>query len=255
VSDLESVRSRLSAGGFLAAEDEALELLQYSNGDTDQLESRIKRRLQGEPLAWITGFTTFCGIEIRVDPGVYVPRGQSEPLARRAAARLPHRGIAVDLCTGTGAIAKALLVEKPTARVIGIDIDERAVSCARSNGIEALCGDLFAPLSLDLEGRVDVISGVVPYVPTQSMPFLARDTLDFESPLSYDGGSEGVDVLRRVLEEGQPFLRPGGSVFVEVGGRQAEVLRGDLERLGFDDVNVIFDQDGDLRGLEATRTK
>jgi methylase of polypeptide subunit release factors len=87
------------------------------------------------------------------------------------------------------------------------------------------------------------------------MALLARDTLDFESPLSYDGGSEGVDVLRRVLEEGQPFLRPGGSVFVEVGGRQAELLRGDLERLGFDDVNVFFDHDGDLRGLEATRMK
>lgn len=253
MSDFESVRERLSAAGFLAAEEEASELLHYSSGDPAELESRVKRRLRGEPLAWITGFTTFCGIEIRVVPGVYVPRWQSEPLAHRAATRLPRHGIAVDLCTGSGAIAKALLAEKPNARVVGTDIDERAVSCARSNGIEALCGDLFAPLPLDLEGRVDVIIGVVPYVPTESMPFLSRDTLAFESPLSYDGGSEGVDILRRVLEGGHRFLRPGGSVFVEVGGRQSEVLHDDLVRLGFDDDTVFFDDDGDLRGLEARR--
>jgi release factor glutamine methyltransferase len=254
VSDLESVRERLSAAGFLAADEEASELLQCSNGDPVDLESRIKRRLQGEPLAWITGFTTFCGMKILVDSGVYVPRWQSQPLARRAAKRLPQRGVAVDLCTGSGAIARTLLAEKPYARVTGTDIDERAVSCARSNGVEALCGDLFAPLSLDLEGRVDVIIGVVPYVPTQSMPLLPRDTLDFESPLSYDGGSEGLDVLRRVLEGSHRFLRPGGALFVEVGGQQAVVLQDDLLRLGFEDVVVLFDDDGDLRGLEGRRT-
>ena len=253
VSDLESVSERLSAAGFLAADEESSELLQSSNGDPADLESRIARRLRGEPLAWITGFTTFCGIRIRVDSGVYVPRWQSEPLARRAATRLPHHGIAVDLCTGTGAIARTLLAEKPNARVVGTDIDERAVSCARSNGIEALCGDLFAPLPLDLEGRVDVIIGVVPYVPTSSLPLLPRDTFDFESPLAYDGGSEGLGVLRRVLEEGRPFLRPGGSVFIEVGGQQAEMLQDDLARLGFEDLMVFFDDDGDLRGLEGTR--
>jgi release factor glutamine methyltransferase len=254
VSDLESVRTRLSAAGFVAADEEASELLQGSNGDPVELESRLKRRLDGEPLAWITGFATFCGLEIRVDPGVYVPRWQSEPLARRAAARLPQRGIAIDVCTGAGAIAKVLLAEKPRARVTGTDIDERAVTCAKSNGVDARCGDLFAPLSPDLEGCVDVVIGVVPYVPTQSMSLLARDTLEFESPLSYDGGPEGLDVLRRVLEGGHRFLRPGGSVFLEVGGPQAELLRDDLARWGFEDLTVLFDDDGDLRGLEATRT-
>lgn len=253
MSDFDSVRERLRAAGFLAADEEAWELLQCSNGDPVDLESRLTRRLRGEPLRWITGIATFCGMNIRVDSGVYVPRWQSQPLARRAATRLPPRGIAIDLCTGTGAIARTLLAEKPDARVIGTDIDERAVSCARSNGVEALCGDLFAPLSLDLEGRVDVIIGVVPYVPTKSMPFLSRDTLEFESPLSYDGGPDGLDVLRRVFEGGQRFLRSRGSVFVEVGGQQAEMLQDDLVRLGFDDVKVFFDEDDDLRGLEATR--
>jgi release factor glutamine methyltransferase len=90
----------LSRAGFIAADDEAKELLARAAGDHELLETLIARRLTGEPLAWVTGRTSFCGIEIRVDPGVYVPRWQSEPLARRAVERLPANGVAIDLCTG-----------------------------------------------------------------------------------------------------------------------------------------------------------
>jgi release factor glutamine methyltransferase len=255
VTDAASLSARLSAAGFVAADEEAAELLERSNGDPVELAARIERRLRGEPLAWITGFTDFCGLKVRVDPGVYVPRWQSEPLARRAATRLSPVGVAVDVCTGSGAIAMTLRSLRPNARVIGTDVDARAVACARSNGVEAHHGDLFAALPYGLEGRVDVIVGVVPYVPTHSMTLLARDTLDHESTLSYDGGPDGVDVLRRVLDEGRRYLRPGGAVLLEMGGDQDESLRDDLNELGFVDVTVFFDDEGDLRGLDATWTK
>ena len=253
--DAASLSARLRAAGFLAADEEAAELLERSNGDPVDLASRLERRLRGEPLAWITGSTDFCGIEVRVDPGIYVPRWQSEPLARRAAARLSPSGIAIDVCTGSGAIAMTLRSHDPNARVIGTDVDARAVACARSNGVEAYLGDLFAALPDGLDGRVDLIVGVVPYVPTRDMSWLARDTLDHESTTSYDGGADGVDVLRRVLDEGRRFLRPGGAVLLEIGGDQDEVLRHDLTELGYVDVTFVFDDDGDLRGLDATWTK
>jgi release factor glutamine methyltransferase len=145
---------------------------------------------------------------------------------------LPPGGVAVDLCTGTGAIARTLLRtgERTETRVLATDLDERAVACARANGVVA----------------------VVPYMPTPALALLQRDTLTFESPLSYDGGADGTDILRRVLTESPRFLRPGGTVLVELGGEEADALSGDLARLGYVDVAVLRDDDDDIRGLEAT---
>ena len=250
--DLASLTSLLAKSGFIAAADEARELVASAGGDEARLEALVARRLTGEPLAWITGGVVFCGLRIRVDPGVYVPRWQSEPLARRAARLLPENGTAIDLCTGSGAIARALAGARPGARVVASDIDEHALSCARANGVEAYVGDLFAPLPPTLEGRVDVVVAVVPYVPTPDLPLLQRDTFTFETPLAYDGGPDGAAILRRVLAESPRWLRRGGALLVELGGGQDELLRDDLARMGYTGVEVLVDEDGDVRGIAAT---
>ncbi len=250
--DLEALAALLSGAGFVAAEEEAEELHACAAGDVELLDSLVGRRLTGEPLAWITGRVSFCGSEIRVDPGVYVPRWHSEPLARRAVKRLPSNGAAIDLCTGSGAMAKTLIMDHPGARVVASDVDERAVACATANGVEVYRGDLFAPLPRTLEGRVDVVVGVVPYVPTPELPLLQRDTFTFESSLSYDGGRDGTEILRRVLTDSPLFLRRGGALLLELGGEQADALGDDLARLGYVDVTVLVDEDSDVRGIEAT---
>jgi release factor glutamine methyltransferase len=242
----------LATAGFLAAKEEAGELVARAAGDGALLDAMVARRLTGEPLAWITGRTSFCDLTIRVDLGVYVPRWQSEPLARRAAERLPANGIAIDLCTGSGAIAVTLAHLRPRARVVASDIDARAVTCALSNGVEGYRGDLFAPLPLGLEEHVDVVVGVVPYVPTPELPLLQRDTLTFESTLAYDGGRDGTDILRRVMTDSRRFLRSGGALLLEIGGDQNEALSGELTRLGYTAVSLLVDEDGDVRGIEAT---
>jgi release factor glutamine methyltransferase len=251
-TDVEALVARLGDAGFVAAKDEAQELLSRAAGDRELLGSLLARRLAGEPLAWITGSVRFCGVRVRVDPGVYVPRSHSERLARRAVARLPATGTAIDVCTGCGAIATILAAERPGARVIACDLDERAVACARANGVEVYRGDLFAPLRRALEGRVDVVVGVVPYVPTPALRLLQRDTFAFESPLAYDGGADGTEILRRVLAESPRFLRRGGALLLELGGEQADALGDDLACLGYVDVCVLVDEDGDVRGIEAT---
>ncbi len=250
-ADLADLTARLSRAGFIAAEEEAHELVACAAGDIERLDSLVARRLTGEPLAWITGKVSFCGVEIRVDPGVYVPRWQSESLARRAVERLPATGVAIDLCTGSGAIARTLSARRPGARVVASDIDERAVACAAANGVDVYRGDLFAPLPGGLEGRVDVVVAVVPYVPTPALPLLQRDTFTFESTLSYDGGPDGTDILRRVLRESPRFLRRSGALLLELGGEQTDALRDDLARLGYLDVSVLVDDEGDVRGIES----
>ena len=242
----------LADAGFVAAAEEAGELLERAGGDPQLLDALVARRLTGEPLAWITGSVTFCGLEVGVEPGVYVPRWQSEPLALRAAERLPASGVAVDVCTGAGAIAKTLMARRPSARVVATDLDERAVACARRNGVDAHRGDLLAPLARALEGRVDVVVGVVPYVPTSDLRLLHRDALTFESTLFYDGGEDGTTLLRRVVADSPRFLHRGGALLLELGGDQADALRDDLRRHGYVDVDVLRDEDGDVRGIEAT---
>jgi release factor glutamine methyltransferase len=249
---LEELTRLLESEGFVAAEEEAEELLACAAGDAERLDALVARRLTGEPLAWITGSVTFCGVEVIVHPGVYVPRWQTELLAQRAAERLPAGGTAIDLCTGSGALAKTLMTARPGARVVAADVDPRAVACAAANGVEAFCGDLLLPLPRELEGAVDVVAGVVPYVPTPELGLLQRDTFTFESALSYDGGADGTAILRRVLRDSPRFLRRGGALLLELGGDQAGALRDDLARLGYRDVTVLVDEDGDVRGIEAT---
>jgi release factor glutamine methyltransferase len=249
--------ARLAAAGFVAAEEEAAELLSAATSaagrlDAELLDVMVGRRLTGEPLAWITGHVSFCGLTVAVQPGVYVPRPQSEPLAQRAVDHLPASGVAVDLCTGAGAIAMTLAAARPAARVVGTDIDEQAVRCATANGVEAYCGDLTAPLPSALRGRTDVVVGVVPYVPTSALPFLQRDTLAFESARSYDGGREGIEILRRALADSRLFLKRGGVLLLELGGEQSDSLAPDLARLGYVDSEVLVDEDGDVRGIQST---
>jgi len=253
--DLEALAAMLAGAGFVAAREEAGELVSRAAGDRKLLDSLVRRRLTGEPLAWIIGSTSFCGIRIRVDQGVYVPRWQSEPLARRAVERLPAGGTAIDLCTGTGAIARTLKLGRPEATVVASDIDPRAVACATANGVDAYLGDLFAPLPESLQGCVDVVVGAVPYVPTGELPLLQRDTFTFESRRSYDGGRDGTGILRRILNEAPRFLRDGGALLLELGGEQADMLGDDLARLGYADVDVFSDEDGDVRGIEATLSR
>jgi release factor glutamine methyltransferase len=244
--------AELTRAGCVAANEEAGELVACAGGDQSLLRALADRRIAGEPLAWITGRADFGDQSILVDAGVYVPRWQSIDLARRAGARLPHDGKAIDLCTGSGAVAAALRAARPAARIIATDSDRRAVACAQANGVEAYEGDLFAPVPASFRGETDVVVAVVPYVPSTEFHLLPRDTLRFEDASHYDGGPDGADVLRRVLAGAPDFLRPGGAVLLELGGDQADVLRPTLDHLGYNSVRIWSDEDGDLRSLEAT---
>ena len=128
-TDVDAAAEALGRAGFLAPEAEAAELAAAA-ADAGDLHAMVERRCTGEPLPWITGTTTFCGEAMRVDPGVYVPRLQTQPMAEAAVAALPADGLAVDLCTGSGAIAVVLARHRPDARILGIDLDPAAVRVA-----------------------------------------------------------------------------------------------------------------------------
>lgn len=245
-----TVAARLAAAGCVAPGEEAAELLAAAQ-TADELDALVARRISGEPLAWVVGTTTFCGIRVRVDVGVYVPRPQTEALARRAAALLAAGGTGVDLCTGSGAVACAMRALAASATVVATDIDPAAVACARSNGVDAVVGDLDAPLPPELAGTVDVMTAVVPYVPTDELAFLPRDVLAFEPRRAFDGGDGGLQLLTAVVIRSTRWLRPGGWLLLEIGGRQAEAVEAAMTAVGFTDISVRTDAEGDDRAIEG----
>ena len=241
----------LAAAGCITPGDEADALLVAAGGDPHALASMLERRIDGEPLPWITGSIRFCGLDVRVAPGVYVPRWQTEPLARRAASLLPADGVAVDLCTGAGAVAMVLKVAAPGARVVATDVDPLAVACARSNGVDAYAGVLDDPLPSILEGIVDVLTAVPPYVPTGELRFLPRDVQAHEPVAALDGGGDGTRVLAEIVRRSPRWLRPGSAIVLELGGDQAELLEPVLREAGFDAPDVLRDAEDDPRGILA----
>jgi release factor glutamine methyltransferase len=250
-----AVAERLAVAGCVAAEEEADELVAAAP-DEDVLDGWVRRREQGEPLAWITGTMLFCGRPLRVGPGVYVPRYETEELARRAAAHLvdaaagdlPRVPRAADLCTGAGAVAAHLAAAVPGATVVGVDIDPLAVTCARRNGVAAVHSDLDAPLR---SGAFDVVTAVAPYVPRRDIAFLPADVRRYEPRRALDGGDDGLDVVRRVVVGAARLLRPGGWLLAEVGGDQDELVIPSLTAAGFATPASWRDEDGDLRGVAA----
>jgi len=247
------VAATLAHAGCVASDEEAAELIAAAAGDARRLAALVERRVAGEPTAWIVGQVQFCGLPVTVHPGVYVPRWQTERLVERAAALLPAGGVALDVCTGSGAIPVVLRARRPTARVVATDLDPAAVACARANGVETWLGDLTAPVPAALRGTVDVFTGVVPYVPSEALHLLPRDVVAFEPGAALDGGPRGTRQLQRAAREALGWLRPGGVLLLELGGDQGVELERRCRDLGFVEVAVRRDDDGEVRSIEAHR--
>lgn len=244
----------LADAGCVAADEEADLLIAATVGDRGALDALVARRVAGEPVAWLTGTVSFCGIDVAIEPGVYVPRPQTELLVRRAVEQLPPHGVAVDLCTGSGAVAIALSAARPDATIVATELDPAAARCARRNGVAVVEGFLDDPLPRDLMGRVDVMTAIAPYVPTDAMRLLPRDVQAFEPRLALDGGERGLEVLDAVVDRSTRWLRPGARLVVELGEDQVDPVSGKMGARGFDHPEVIRDEEGDARGLSARRS-
>ena len=244
--------ARLAAAGCVAPDEEARELLAAAH-DPEELEALVLRREDGEPLAWLTGGVSFCGQWIHVDEGVYVPRWQSEEMAVAASHSLLLRGrgaLAVDLCTGAGAVACQLTRASPSSSVLGVELDRRAARCAARNGVVVLIGDLGDALA---SGCAELVTAVAPYVPSDQLSFLPSDVLRFEPREALDGGLDGLVIIRAVIESAVRLLAPGGELFVELGGDQGASASDSLLAAGFHQIELHADDEGDLRWLRATK--
>ncbi len=222
----------------------------------------VSRRRHHEPVAYLRGHREFFGHDLRVDPRVLIPRPDTETLVEEALARTRDKdmyGRMADLCTGSGNVAIAFARARPTWRVIGSDISDGAVALARDNAVRLgsawnvsfVSGDLFEPLVPF--APFDLLTANPPYIPSEDLDTLDPGIRDHEPRLALDGGRDGMDVLRRIVERAPAIVVERGVVAVEIGADQGEGVRELMIRAGWAEVKVQRDLGGRDRVVSAIR--
>jgi release factor glutamine methyltransferase len=227
--------------GREADEDE-----EVSGSDLATFRRLLARRLKGEPVAYLTGMTTFGDLELEVRSGAFIPRESSEFMATQAIRRLRARPrpVHVDLATGIGPVALVVASALRRASVFGVDVATTPLALARRNAarlrlrnVRFLRGDLFAPLPSGLTGGIDVITIHPPYVPRREVRTLPEEIMRFEPKESLtDDSPKGDRILRRVSSEAPAWLRPGGWLLIEVSPDRAREVASILRGAGFHDI-------------------
>ncbi|TPW70673.1 peptide chain release factor N(5)-glutamine methyltransferase [Schumannella sp. 10F1B-5-1] len=199
-----------------------------------QVIEAVERRAAREPLQHITGRAPFRMLELAVGPGVFVPRPETESVAQIAIDALravaSPEPIAVDLGTGSGAIAIALATEVPHAQVVAVENSPQAFIWTKQNARESGADNLrlvFADLGVavpELDGRVDVVVSNPPYIPLAAVPRDPEVRL-FDPPAALYAGEDGLDVVRSLSQRALALLRPGGTLVIEHGELQGEQIR------------------------------
>ncbi|HUW99002.1 MAG TPA: peptide chain release factor N(5)-glutamine methyltransferase [Acidiferrobacter sp.] len=215
----------------------------------------IARRVAGEPLAYLLGYTEFWSLTLRVTPAVLVPRPETEMLVERALELGPRAAPLryADIGTGSGAIALALKKECPEAVVIGFDKSLAALAVAHTNSRDLGLDVLFVAsdwLSAVKLGQFDVIISNPPYIESTD-PCLCGEGLRYEPRSALDGGVDGLAALRSVIAAAIPALRPGGRLLLEHGATQGPATTDLLRRAGFQDTQTRIDYAGHPRLSEG----
>jgi len=223
-SSLSAVTETLRAAGCAFADEEAQLMITEAKTQLD-LTRMIEARTEGIPLEQILGWAEFCGHRVIIETGVFAPRFKTEFLVEQAMALCTLDSVVLDLCCGSGAIGLAVISDKPSIQLLAADIDPIAVACAKQNlapfGVAVFEGDLFESIPHDLKGRVDILIANAPYVPTDAIEIMPRESRLYESRASLDGGKDGLDVHRRIAAEATVWLAPGGHLLIETGKSQA----------------------------------
>ncbi|MGJ7908801.1 putative protein N(5)-glutamine methyltransferase [Actinopolyspora sp. H202] len=251
---LTDISTELRAAGCVFAEDEA-ELLLRTAGTRAELSDMTRRRVEGLPLEVVLGWAEFLGTRFVVEPGVFVPRRRSEFLAEQAISLASRGAVVVELCCGSAAIAATVAGAVERIEPHACDIDPNCVRCARRNladlGGTVHQGDLYEPLPGELRGRVELLLGNAPYVPTGEISSMPLEAREHEPPVALDGGADGLDVHRAVAAEAQEWLAPGGRLLLETSERQAERSAAICAEHGMD-VRVARHEESDATVIVAT---
>lgn len=243
----------------------ALPLALLTEAGERLLGSLVERRIAGSPLGHLTGRQSFMGVELLAGPEALVPRAETEILGRTALdlVRATKASLVVDLCTGAGNLAAAVAVGVPGLTVHAADLSVAAVGLARANTlftgvadrVHVHQGDLFDALPAELRGSVDVLICNPPYISSAKVGEMAAEIAEHEPRMAFDGGSLGLSIVSRLVQEAPDWLRPGGWLCFEIGLGQGSYWQKRIPRFpGWEVVEPVADDEGNIRVLTVRRS-
>ncbi|OXT02727.1 protein-(glutamine-N5) methyltransferase, release factor-specific [Notoacmeibacter marinus] len=230
-----------------------------SETNCETVLERARRRAEGRPLYRLLGWREFHGLRLMLSSETLEPRDDTEALVDlclstcRTGARSDDAFHIVDLGTGTGAIALALLAEMPAARALGVDLSADALRTAERNADRNGLGERFSTRQSrwfeSVEGCFDLIVSNPPYIESAVIAGLEGTVRDHDPHLALDGGADGLDAYRAIASGAGRHLRPGGAVAVEIGRGQADDVEHIFAKSGFHRGDIRRDMNGILRAL------
>lgn len=210
----------------------------------------VKRRASDEPLGYILNHREFMSLDFYVDKNVLIPRPDTEILVEKVISFFDGKSpVITDMCTGSGAVAVSLAKYLPGSEVTGIDISPEAVKIAElnaeRNGVADRCSFLVHDVREVYNSKADAVVSNPPYIPTADICTLSETVKDYEPLLALDGGGDGLDFYRVIIENSHFSLKRGGLLAFEVGCNLAQDVCSIMEN-GFSDIGVL----SDLAGIE-----
>jgi release factor glutamine methyltransferase len=279
-----TVAARLAAAGIETPDVDARWLVEHvvevsgscTGCGAALLDGLVARRAAREPLQIVLGRTWFRELELACAAGVFIPRPETEIVAglaidaaRASGASAGGAPLVVEPCTGTGAIALSVAVEVPGATVVATDLDASAVGLARRNldrvrggqagppavasSVTILQGDLLDPVDPALRGQVDVLVANPPYLPASDRGTWAPEVAGHDPDRALVGGDDGHEVVDALLELAARWLRPGGTVVLEIDERRGADAVTHAAAIGLVDARICRDLTGADRAVVAQR--
>ena len=271
-------RARLKKAGIEAAQLEARELVCYAADKSREqlyrdmslyvsaeLEKRVddlvRRRLAGEPVAYIIGEWEFYGLPLDINQEVLIPRPDTEVLTEQAIGYIKTLGECrvLDLCAGSGCIGLAVAAQAPQSRVVLGEWSDGALKICRQNIRRNGLSGRVVPMQADAREKPEKSLGdfqcIVcnpPYIPRADIDGLDNSVRDYEPHLALDGGEDGLDFYRAISEKWRDALTPGGRLYFEVGIGQADSVLRIMRAQGFGDIQVVKDLHGIPRVVFGT---
>lgn len=271
---VDEVAARLAAAGVPTPWVDARWLIRHVTDEVGDaagagaglLADLVERRAARVPLQVVLGRWGFRGVELACREGVFVPRPETEVVAGvaiEAARRAGPRPLVAEPCTGSGAIAASLVNEVPGVEVVAGDLDDRAVALARDNlaavpaapgaSGRALQMDLLDGLDLAWRGRLDVLVANPPYLPHRDRRSWVVEVAAYEPEAALVGGEDGHEIVDALLQLASTWLRPGGTVVIEIDERRGDDVLASAGRAGLVGASLVPDLAGRSRAVVARR--
>lgn len=221
----------------------------------------VSRRREREPVAYLTGIKEFWSLPFLVTPEVLIPRPDTEVLVEEAIGLLADDAEGfhvVDVGTGSGCVALAIASERPKVKVVGVDVEQRAATLAATNAerldldskVSVVVGDLLEPLS----GPIPLVVANLPYIPTETIDSLEPEIARWEPRQALDGGRDGLQQFKRLIDGANQVVPHGGYLALEVGCEDQAKQVAELLSTAWTILRVRRDYSGSDRVVVAQRT-